>query len=223
MTQSTFPPPGVQPPYGPPAAGAPYGPPQYGPPQYGPPPVGYPPQPPKKKRRTGLIVGSIVTAVVIAGLVVGGILLFGAKTLKAADAEKEVSRIAQEQLDVQLADLRCPDGVEVQSGSSFACTATVEGQDVSFTVTQTDDKGNVDITSDNTYFAVSDIEGEVGAQVQDQTGVAVQSSCDTGGKTVLVDAAGTQLSCAVTNTEDSSDTLDVTATINDDGTVSVEG
>jgi hypothetical protein len=63
----------------------------------------------------------------------------------------------------------------------------------------------------------------VSAQVLDQTGFTVDSSCDTGGKAVLVDAAGSQLSCTVTNTEDSSDTLDVTATINDDGTVSVEG
>ena len=226
MTQSTFPPAGVQPPYGQQGYGQQgYGQQGYGAPgaAYGPPGGGYGyQQPPKKK--TGLIVGSIIGAVIlIGGLVVGAIFLFGSKTLDSADAQKQVTDIAQQQLGVTLEGVSCPTDVEVQAGSSFTCTATVDGQDVSFTVTQKDDQGNVEITSDNTYVQVSDVEDQVSQQVQDQTDIAVSTTCDAGGHTVLIDPAGTTLDCTVTNNEDSTDTLDVTATIAEDGTVSIEG
>ena len=68
MAQQTYPTPS----FGPTA-------PQYGPPAapYGPPPAGFG-QPPAPRKRTGAIIGAVVAAVlVLGGLVVGALLLFG--------------------------------------------------------------------------------------------------------------------------------------------------
>jgi hypothetical protein len=218
MTQSTFPPPpGVQQPYG-----QPYGQPAPGP--YGPPAPGFGYQQPPKKKRTGLVVGSVLGALIlIGGAVVGAILLFGGKTLDRADAQREVTSLGEQLVGVAPEGVRCPADVEVEAGATFSCTATVDGQDVSFTVTQKDDQGNVEVATDNTYYGIADIEDQVGSVVQEQTDIEVTATCDAGGRTVLVDPDGEQLGCTVTNTADSSDTLDVTATVASDGTVSVEG
>jgi len=219
MAQSTFPPAGVQQPYGQPygqpgfgGPGAPFGQPA--------PPFGYP-QPPKRK--TGLIVGSILGAVVlIGGLVVGAIVLFGSKTLDKVDAEQQVSAVSEQLIGAPAEGVSCPADVEVKQGSTFACTATLEGQDISFTVTQKDDRGNVEITSDNTFVPVSAVADDVNSQVEAEAGVDLITSCDAGDRTVLVDPAGEQLSCTVSNAEDSSLSIDVTAVVEGDGNITVE-
>lgn len=211
MTQSTFPTAGTQQPYGPP-----YGP-SVGPPA---PPFGYPPPP---KRRTGLIVGSILGALVIAaGLVVGALLLFGTKTLDRADAQRQVAGAADRLIGVTPDDVSCPADVEIKAGSSFTCTASVEDQPVSFTVTQEDDAGHVTIATDNAYVPVSDVEGDVSAQIEEEAQVSVTTTCDAGGRTVLVDPAGTALTCTVTNAQDSSRSIEVNATVEEDGSVTLE-
>jgi hypothetical protein len=219
MTQSTFPPPppGVQPPYG-----QPYGPPAAGP--YGAPAPGFGHQEPPRKKRTGLIVGSIVGALVlIGGAVIGALVLFGPKTLDQADVERGVTQLAEKSFGVAPQDVSCPADIEARSGGTFSCTGTLDGQKVSFTGTQTDDGGHYTVTSDNTVVPVSKVEERVSQEVQEQTDIEVTTSCDTGGRTVLVDPDDEQLSCTVTNTGDSTDTLDVTATVASDGTVSVQG
>src|SRR4051812_32393217 len=129
MTQSTFPPPppGVQQPYGQQSYGQPaYGQPGFGGPgtPYGQqnPGFGYQ-QPPKKK--TGLIVGSLVGAfILIGGLVVGALFLFGSKTIDQADAQREVTQLGEQLLGAAPEGVSCPADVEVKSGGTFSCSAT---------------------------------------------------------------------------------------------------
>ena len=218
MTQSTVPPAGVQQPYGQPygqpgfgGPGAPFGQPA--------PPFGYP-QPPKKK--TGLIVGSIVAAVVlIGGLVVGAIFLFGSKTLDKGDAEQQVSAASEQLTGAPAEGVSCPADVEVAQGGTFTCSATLEGQDISFTVTQKDEQGNVEITSDNTVVPVAAFADEVNSQVEAEAGVELNTSCDSD-RTVLVDPAGERLPCTVSNAQDSSLSIQVAAIVEADGTVTVD-
>jgi len=224
MTQSTFPPPpGVQQPYG----QQPYGQPGFGGPgaPYGQPGQGYGYQQPPK-RKTGLIVGSLVAAViVIGGLVVGAIFLFGTKTIDQADAQRKVTDAGQELLGVAPEGVSCPADVEFQNGGTFTCTATVEGQDVKFTVTQTDDQGHVEVTSDNKVVTVSAVEDDISSQVEaaleDQM-ISANTTCDAGDRTVLIDPDGEQLNCTVSNADDPSDSIDVIATVAKDGSVSIE-
>lgn len=191
--------------------GAPPPPPPY--PQYS-----QPPSPPRR-RRTGLIVGAVMGVVVIAGLVVGGLLLFGSKKLDTAEAQRQIAALTERQVGVAATGVSCPAEVQVATGTTFTCTGRVDGQAVSFTVRETDDKGNVHIDSDNSFVDVAKVEASVAKQVGDEAGVDATATCDAGGHKVLVDGVGKPISCTVTNSQDPTDTLDVTATVDDNGDV----
>jgi hypothetical protein len=195
----------------------PYGPPT-GPGGYAPPGYGQPPAPPRRKR-TGLIIGIVAGVVVLAALAVGAIFLFGTKTLNTAEAEKQIGTITQKQIGTAPTDVQCPEDIAVQSGKTFTCTGTLDGQKVSYTVKETDDKGNVRIDADNKFVLLSKVEDAVATDVGDQAGVDATATCDGGGHTILVDGVGKPIDCTVTNTDDSTDTLDVTATVDADGNV----
>jgi Domain of unknown function (DUF4333) len=199
--------------------------PQYGPPSYGPPDhgsaAGAPA--PARRRRTGAIIGGIVAAVVVlGGLVVGALVWFGSTTLDTAEAERQIGQLTADQTGVAPTDLSCPADIEAEAGATFACTASLEDQPISFTVTQTDDEGNVQIDSDNTFVQVDVVEASLDEQVGELTGVEVISTCDTGGRTVLVDAVGTPIHCFVDNAADVTDTAEVVATVDESGAVSYE-
>jgi hypothetical protein len=210
MTQQTYPTPSYGQPYGTPPAG-------FGPPAG---PYGYP-QPPRKKR-TGALVGGIVAAVVlVAGAVVGALLLFGPKHIDDAKVEAGVAALTRENFGVAAGDVQCPADVKAEAGGTFRCTATVDGQHATFTVTQKDGDGNVSIVTDQAYVPVSTVEGDVSDQVGSDAGVDVQTACDADGHTVLLVTGSTDVPCTVTNAEDSTDSADVTATVAEDGSVTV--
>ena len=214
-------------PYGPsaPSAGAPqalYGPPI--PPPFGSaaPPSGY--QVPRKKR-TGLVVGSVIAGLLLlGGLIVGGVLLFGTKTLDSAEAQRQITALTEEQTGVAPTDVSCPADIEAEAGATFSCTGSLEGQPISFTVTQTDDDGNVEFNGDNTFVAVSAVQDDISAQVEQSSDepVEVVTACETEGRTVLVDPADTQLICIVANANDPSLTATVTVSVAEDGSVTID-
>lgn len=236
MTQQIHPTPSSGPPapgYGQPLSPGPPTPPSgspalpYGPPAppYAPPAstAGYPGQPRSPRRRTGAVVGAIVAAVlVLGGLVVGTVLLFGTKLLDTAEAERQITQLAEEQAGVAPTEVTCPTDVAAEAGANFACSASLDGQPITFTVTQTDDDGNVRITGDNTFVDVATVEAALTQQLGEVAGVEVDSSCDTDGRSVLVDAVGTPIPCTVTNAGDASDSVDVLATVDEDGAVTYE-
>jgi hypothetical protein len=189
------------------------------PPTYQPYGYGQPPAPPRK-RRTGLIIGAVVGVLVIAGLVVGGLLLFGSKKLDTAEAQRQIAALTERQVGVAATGVSCPADVEVATGTTFSCTGKVDGQAVSFTVRETDGKGNVHIDSDNSFVDIAKVEASVAEQVGAEAGVDASATCDAGGHKVLVDGVGNPITCTVTNAEDPTDTLDVTATVDDNGDVS---
>jgi hypothetical protein len=203
--------------YAPPAA-------PYGQPPFGPPPGGFGAPPPSApRRRTGAIVGSVVAALmVIGGLAVGALFLFGTTTIDTAEAERQIAALTEEQVGVAAADVQCPEDVEAVAGNSFACTATLEDQPVSFTVEQSDDEGNVQVTGDNQFVVLADVEAALAQLLGEQAQVEASASCAADGRTVLVDAAGTPIDCTVTNSTDPTDSVDVVATVDEAGTVSYE-
>jgi hypothetical protein len=220
MAQQTYPTPPLgppPPPFGPPA-------PQYIPPAvpYGPPAPGYgPPRAPRK--RTGAVIGAVVaTVLVLGGLVVGALLLFGTTTLDTAEAERQIAQLTEEQAGVAPTDVSCPADVAAEAGATFTCSALLEDQPISFTVTQTDDDGNVRISNDNSFVDIAGVEASLTQQLSEVAGVDVVSTCDTGGHSVLVDGIGTPISCTVANAEDASDSVEVTATVDENGEVSYE-
>ena len=213
MAQQTYPSPSFSPPS-----------PQYGPPAppYGAPAPGFG-QPPAPRRRTGAIVGAVVAAVLLlGGLAVGALLLFGTRTLNTTEAEREVARVTEEQAGVAPTDISCPEDIKAQAGATFSCSASLEDQPITFTVTQTDGDGHVQITSDNSFVDIATVEASLNEQWSEAAGVPVITSCDAVGHSVLVDGVGTPISCIVANAADASDSVEVTATVDENGTVSYE-
>jgi hypothetical protein len=199
--------------FGPPTA--PYGPPSQPPAGLGPQPM--PPYPPAPRRRTGLIIGLVAAGfVVVAGLAVGAILLFGTKTIERSSVESEIVRLTQEQAGVAPTDVRCPDDIEVAAGGTFSCTATLDGQPITYTVKQQDDQGNLYIDSDD-FIVVSRAEESVSQHVNQMVpDVEVTADC-ADGKQILVGGSGTEIPCRVTNASDDTDYIDVTGTVAQDG------
>ena len=201
----------------------PYAPQPYAPQPYGayPPGGGFAPPPPK--RRTGLIVGSVVGGVVVlGGLGVGALFLFGSETLDSAEIEEEISALTQEVTGVAATDVECPTDIEPEAGSTFSCTAVLDGQGTSFTVEQTDDDGNVEITSDDQYVVIAEIESYLydEAVSQNEEGTPIDISCDTE-QAVVVGGLTEPLLCTATDT-DTGDYVDLLVTVDQDGTVTYE-
>ncbi|WP_409329533.1 DUF4333 domain-containing protein [Trujillonella humicola] len=178
------------------------------------------PAPPKK--RTGAIVGSVAAGIVaLGGLGVGALFLFGTGTLDDADAERQISAQVQEQTGVAPASVDCPSGVELAQGTTSTCTVDLQGQTFEYTITQLDDEGAVEFTSDAVYVQLTDVETLLADAFADES-LEVEASCDAGERTVLIAADGLSVPCTVVNAEDASDSADVTALIDAAGTVTFE-
>lgn len=189
-----------------------YGAPQ--PPSFGAYPPPFPPAPPAAPRRgTGRIVGIVAAVlVVLGGLGATALFLFGPRTVEPESVQREIVRITTTAVQVTPADVRCPADIEAQAGGAFACTATVDGQPVTYSVRQDDDKGHLTITYDR-LLEVAEVESRVADQVGKDVEVAVTVTCEPAGRTVLVNAPGTPIACTATNTTDPTDSAKINATV----------
>ena len=231
MTQQVQPTSQPFPSYAPPPAG--YAPAPYGPPAaaYGPPPMTPPMTPPltppltprgPRRSRTGAVVAGVAGGVVaVAGLGVAALVVFGTPMLDVAEVETEIVRLTEETAAIAPTGVSCPEDVAVESGATFSCSATLDGQPVTYTVRQTDDEGNVFIQSDDTYVLLGQVEAALVEQVGAEAGgVAVVASCDGGGRSVLVGAIGDPIPCTVAAADDPADSVEVVATVDEAGAVS---
>jgi Domain of unknown function (DUF4333) len=196
--------------------------PSYGPPQpqsFGPAyPPPFPPAPPATPRRnTGKIVGLVAVALVLlGGLGAGALYLFGQRTVEPESVQREIVRITETAVKVTPADVRCPAEIKAQAGGTFTCTATVEGQPVTYTVRQTDDQGNLTITYDR-LIKLAQLESTLADQVGKDVDVAVTVTCEPAGRTVLVNAPGTPIACTAANATDPTDSAKINVTVPADG------
>ena len=210
-----FPPPAPQPgalSYGPPHP--PYG--------MGAVPPGYPPLPPAPKRSTGKVVGIVAAVLVLlGGLGAAALFVFGPRTVQPESVQQEIVRITQTAVGVVPADVMCPAEIRAQAGGTFACTATVDGQPVTYDVRQDDDQGHLTITYDR-LLKVDEVQGVIAQQVGKDVDVAVNVECPPAGRTVVVNAPGTPIACTATNADDPSDSAAITVPVAADGTPSYE-
>jgi hypothetical protein len=146
------PPPGGGQPYGPPPGGGqPYGQPQQGPGPYGPPPggpqpafgtpyggapaYGFPPAGPTKKFYQRWWFWLLV---VIALLVIAGIIWAYFRGNKYA-LESKIKDVEKDRGHT-VADVNCPDSINTDSGHTYICTATLDGQPRQLLVDFVEDK-----------------------------------------------------------------------------------
>jgi hypothetical protein len=191
------------------------------PPQaYGSAPACPPPPHPAPRRSTGTIVGIVAAAlVVLGGLGVGALVLFGPRTVDPRSVEQEIVRITRSAVQVVPADVRCPADITAQAGGVFTCTATVDQQPVTYTVRQDDDQGHLTVTYDR-LLKLDEVESVVAGQVAKDVEVPVNVGCEPAGRSVVINAPGTPIACTATNANDPSDLAKINVTVAADGTPS---
>jgi uncharacterized protein DUF4333 len=178
----------------------------------------YPPLPPAPKRSTGKIVGIVAAVLVLlGGLGAAALFVFGSRTVDPGSVQQEIVRITQTAVGVAPADVSCPAEIRAQAGGTFACTATVDGQPVTYTVRQDDDQGHLTINYDR-LIKVADVENVIAQQIGEDADVTATVECPPPGRTVVVNAPGTPIACTATNTADPTDSAAITVTVAADGT-----
>ena len=128
--------------------------PQYGwQPQYEPSlSPGYPARPHRKtaqqRGRQRLLVAVVTALVVVIVLVLGFFTpgWFVTRVFDSAAVQTGVAKIlANDYATDGVADVRCPQDVQVTSGATFICDATIDGDPVTIPVTVTDDRGGYQV------------------------------------------------------------------------------
>lgn len=207
--------------------GQPYVPQQQGGPGFPPPPGaggfgGLPVPPPAPKKKTGLIIGIVVTSlVVVAGLVVGALFLFGAKSIDVAKVESAIGQNFQSTAGFAATGVKCPADVEAQAGNTFTCTVDVAGTQLKYTVKQNDDEGNLTYESD-TFTPISKVEDFVKDEISKRTDLPFTATCGTNDQKIVVGGAGTTIPCELTNTRDRTDMANLNVKVANDGSLELD-
>ena len=103
---------------------------------------------------------------------------------------------------------KCPDNVKKNAGKQFTCTATVSGAPVPISVTQTDRDPGYRTLREVAVLDVAKVQSFVQMQYDQQVGVQVTAACAPG-KSVLVVRPQTQIPCTVTDSQGTTDTVQV--------------
>ena len=113
----------------------------------------------------------------------------------------------------------CPGKVKLKKGTVTTCTIAVSDATLTYRVTQTDSKGNVDILPAQALLIVSKLEALVVGAVEKATGEKATASCGTA--KVLAVAPGKTVRCEA---ETTSNRATITALVEDvEGNVHITG
>lgn len=103
---------------------------------------------------------------------------------------------------------KCPDEIKKKTGKQFTCTATVGNEPVPITVTVTDRDPGFRVLREVAVLDVAKVQDFVQMQYDQQVGVQVTAACAPG-KTVLVAKPQTMIPCTVTDSQGTTDTVQV--------------
>jgi hypothetical protein len=156
--------------------------------------------------------------VVLGGLGAGALYLFGTRTVEPGSVEREIVRITEAAVQVTPADVRCPEGIAMQTGGTFTCTALVDSDAVTYWVHQNDDRGNLTITYDR-LLRLDALERTVADKLTSDRRVAVTVDCGPTGRTVVRNTPGQEIACTAKITTDPTDGAALTVTVDADGAV----
>ena len=103
---------------------------------------------------------------------------------------------------------KCPANLKKKTGKQFTCTATVSGEPVPITVTQTDRDPGFRTLREVAVLDVTKVQNFVQVQYDQQVGVQVTAACAPG-KTVIVARPQAMIPCTVTDSQGTTDTVQV--------------
>jgi hypothetical protein len=111
----------------------------------------YPTKPRKSAQQRGrqrLLVAVVAALVVVVVLVLGFVTpgWFVTRVFDSGAVQAGVTKIITEDYATDgVADVRCPQNVQVASGATFSCEATIDGDPVTVPITVTDDQGTYQV------------------------------------------------------------------------------
>jgi hypothetical protein len=121
-------------------------------PGWAPPPPPTAPRDPARRRRVRRIVLLVVLGLVVVAAIVVALLAFlvGPRfarydVLDRAAVERGVTDVVTRDWHRQITNVSCPDGERVRPGTSFVCSATVDGRPQQIPVDVVDDKGGYEV------------------------------------------------------------------------------
>jgi hypothetical protein len=133
----------------------------------------------------------------------------GSSTLDSNDVESTIrAQLRKDFAGAPVGRAKCPDNVKKKTGKQFTCTATVSGEPVPITVTQTDRDPGFRALREVAVLDVAKVQDFVQTQYDQQRGVQVTASCAPG-KSVLVVRPQTMIPCTVTDSQGATDTVQV--------------
>jgi Domain of unknown function (DUF4333) len=104
---------------------------------------------PRRRRRSPWIALAVVAAVIVVAILVLGFVVpgwFVTRVLSASGVQAGVAKILTDSYGVEgVADVRCPDRVQVTVGATFTCDATIDGDPVKVPIRVTDDDGGYEV------------------------------------------------------------------------------
>ncbi|MDT7581786.1 MAG: hypothetical protein QOK35_3050 [Pseudonocardiales bacterium] len=175
---------------------------------------------PVPRRRWGRALGILIAVlVVLGGLGAGALYLFGTRTVEPGSVQREIVRITESAVQVTPVDVRCPEGIAMQAGGTFTCTALVDSDAVTYWVHQNDDRGDLTITFDR-LLRLDALERTVADKLTSDRGVAVTVDCGPTGRTAVRNTPGQEIDCTASPTSDPTGGTALTATVDANGAVS---
>jgi Domain of unknown function (DUF4333) len=133
----------------------------------------------------------------------------GSDTLDGKDVEQAISKqLRKEFAGAPVGATNCPKEIKKKTGDEFSCTATVGNEAVPIVVTQTGKDPGYRAERHVAVLDVVKIQNFVQTQYDQTVGVQVTAACAPG-KAVLVAEPQTMISCTVTDSVGTTDTVDV--------------
>jgi hypothetical protein len=167
----------------------------------------------------GVVIGAIGTLFYVG---VGLLLALATPTLETSQIETRISSATAQAAGTAPTAVSCPDSIDVAPGTTFTCTATVDGQNLPFTVTQKDDQGNVDFQSTGWAVAAKAEKELTDAAAKNFPDTRWTSTC-ADGKAVVVGGPGTTFSCTLSVADNPAQSEQHTVTItNANGDITIE-
>jgi Domain of unknown function (DUF4333) len=133
----------------------------------------------------------------------------GSNTLDSKEIERRIhTQLRRDFAGASVGAANCPTQIKKKTGKQFTCTAAVGDESVPITVTQTDRDPGFRIVRDVAVLDVGKVQAFVQTQYDQQVGVQVTAACAPG-KTVLVAKPMTTIPCTVTDSQGTTDTVQV--------------
>jgi hypothetical protein len=133
----------------------------------------------------------------------------GSSTVDTKEVEGTIrAQLRKDFAGAPVGQAKCPENVKKKAGKQFTCTATVSGEPVPVTVTQTERDPGYRALREVAVLDVAKVQSFVQMQYDQQVGVQVTASCAPG-KSVIVARPQTMIPCTVTDSQGTTDTVQV--------------